>query len=104
MSAIFPPLDDDGSTAHAPDPELARMRPPRHQIEPETSVSAGSLLDTNAWDRVGGLLVQRHFYRHEHQMIYTAIGVLVNARKQAAVITLFEQLQNLGQAQETGGL
>src|SRR6218665_2448695 len=104
MSAIFPPLDDDGLTAQPPDPELARLRLPPHSIEAEASGLGGLLLDNNAWARVGDLLVQSHFYRHEHQMIYTAIGVLVNARKPADVITVFEQLQNLGQAQETGGL
>src|SRR6218665_468734 len=104
MSAIFPPLDDDGSTAQPPDPELARLRLPPHSIEAESSVLGGVLLANNAWDRVGELLVKRHFYRHEHQMIYTAIGVLITASKPADVITVFEQLQNLGQAQETGGL
>src|SRR6218665_1420666 len=104
MSAIFPPLDDVGLTAQPPDPELARLRLPPHSIEAESSVLGGLLLDNNAWDRVGGLLVEIHFYPHEHQMTYPAIGVLVNARKPAGVITVFEQLQNLGQAQETGGL
>src|SRR6218665_773548 len=104
MSAIFPPLDDDGLTAQPPDPELARLRLPPHSIEAESSVLGGLLLDNNAWDRVGDLLVQSHFYRHEYDMIYTAIGVLITASKPADGITVFEQLQNLGQAQETGGL
>src|SRR6218665_2524603 len=85
MSAIFPPLDDDGLTAQPPDPELARLRLPPHSIEAESSVLGGLLLDNNAWDRVGDLLVQSHLYRHEHQMIYTAIGVLITASQPRAV-------------------
>src|SRR6218665_1771786 len=103
MSAIFPPLDDDGLTAQPPDPELARLRLPPHSIEAEYSALGGLLLDNNAWDRLADLLVQSHFSRHALQILYTATGVLVNARKPPAVIAVFEQLQILGQAQETGG-
>src|SRR6218665_2850531 len=104
MSAIFPPLDDDGSTAQPPDPELARLRLPPHSIEAESSVLGGLLLDNNACDPLRYLLVQTLFSPQEPQIISPAAGVLVNARKPADVITVFEQLQTLGQAQETGGL
>ena len=102
MSAVFPPLDD-GFTP-VPDRNVAQLRVPPHSIEAESSVLGGLLLDNNAWDRVGDLLVESHFYRHEHQMIFTAIGALINASKPADVITVFEHLTNLGKAQETGGL
>ena len=64
MSAVFPPLDD-GFTP-VPDREIARLRVPPHSIEAESSVLGGLLLDNNAWDRVADLLVESHFYRHEH--------------------------------------
>ena len=102
MSAVFPPLDD-GFTP-VPDREIAQLRVPPHSIEAESSVLGGLLLDNNAWDRVGDLLVESHFYRHEHQMIYSAIGALINASKPADVITVFEHLQNQGKVQEMGGL
>ena len=102
MSAVFPPLED-GFTP-VPDREIAQLRVPPHSIEAESSVLGGLLLDNNAWDRVGDLLVESHFYRYEHQMIYTAIGALINASKPADVITVFENLQNLGKAHEMGGL
>ena len=60
------------------DREIAQLRVPPHSIEAESSVLGGLLLDNNAWDRVGDLLVESHFYRHEHQLIYTAIGALMN--------------------------
>jgi replicative DNA helicase len=53
---------------------------------------------------VGDLLVDNDFYRHEHKLIYAAIGALVNASKPADVITVNEQLQNQGKAEEMGGL
>jgi replicative DNA helicase len=53
---------------------------------------------------VGDLLVYTDFYRHEHQLIYAAIGALVNASKPADVITVSEQLQNQGKAEQMGGL
>ena len=37
------------------------------------------------------------FYRYEHKLIYAAIGGLVNASRPADVITVYEQLQGLGQ-------
>jgi replicative DNA helicase len=62
------------------------------------------LLDNGAWDRVGDLLVDSDFYRHEHRLVYAAIGALINASKPADVITVHEHLQALGKSQEVGGL
>ncbi len=64
----------------------------------------GLLLDNNAWDRVGDLLTDSDFYRYEHRLIYASIGGLINATKPADVITVYEQLQGLGKAEEVGGL
>jgi len=89
---------DDG------DNEVARLRIPPHSIESESSVLGGLLLDNGAWDRVGDLLKDVDFYRHEHRLIFTAIAQLVNASKPADVITVFEQLQTIGKADEVGGL
>ena len=86
------------------DSEVARLRIPPHSIESESSVLGGLLLDNGAWDRVGDLLKDVDFYRHEHRLIFTAISSLVNASKPADVITVFEQLQSIGKADEVGGL
>jgi replicative DNA helicase len=66
-------------------------------------VLGGLLLDNGAWDRVGDLLTDSDFYRYEHKLIYAAIGGLINATKPADVITVYEQLQSLGKAEEVGG-
>lgn len=102
MSAVFPPLEQD--FAPLPDRQISQLRVPPHSIEAESSVLGGLLLDNNAWDRVGDLLVDGDFYRYEHKLIYAAIGSLINASKPADVITVFEQLQSMGKAQEVGGL
>ncbi|MBY0469353.1 MAG: replicative DNA helicase [Burkholderiaceae bacterium] len=86
------------------DDEVARLRMPPHSIEAEQSVLGGLLLDNSAWDRAGDLLTDSDFYRFEHRAIYAAIGALINAAKPADVITVFEQLQSLGKAEECGGL
>jgi replicative DNA helicase len=88
----------------SPDDEVARLRVPPHSIEAEQSVLGGLLLDNGAWDRAGDLLTDGDFYRYEHRLIYSAIGALVSATKPADVITVYEQLRNLGKAEECGGL
>jgi len=100
MSAVFSYADNDPSA----DRQVAQLRIPPHSIEAESSVLGGLLLDNGAWDRMGDLLVDGDFYRHEHKLIYAAIGGLINASKPADVITVYEQLQGLGKAEEIGGL
>jgi replicative DNA helicase len=77
---------------------------PPHSIEAEQSVLGGLLLDNSAWDRAGDLVTDSDFYRYEHKAIYAAIGALVGASRPADVITVFEQLQSLGKADECGGI
>jgi replicative DNA helicase len=101
MSTLFDPRD---SAAVPRDDEVARLRVPPHSVEAEQSVLGGLLLDNLAWDRAADLLTDSDFYRHEHKLIYAAIGALVNAAKPADVITVFEQLQGIGKADDCGGL
>ena len=101
MSKVY---ESPEPSAPARDDEVARLRVPPHSIEAEQSVLGGLLLDNSAWDRAGDLLTDSDFYRYEHRHIYAAIGALVNATRPADVITVFEQLQSLGKAEECGGL
>ncbi len=100
MSAVLSSVNDD----FGQDRQVAQLRIPPHSIEAESSVLGGLLLDNAAWDRVGDLLKDQDFYRFEHRMIFAAIGVLINGSKPADVITVFEQLQSQGKAEEVGGL
>ena len=90
--------------AAARDEEVARLRVPPHSTEAEQSVLGGLLLDNLAWDKCSDLLSDGDFYRHEHRNIYAAIGGLIASSKPADVITVFEALQSLGKAEDSGGL
>jgi replicative DNA helicase len=100
MSAVLTSVDSDFSRDH----QIAQLRIPPHSVEAESSVLGGLLLDNAAWDRVGDLLTDSDFYRYEHRLIYAAVGGLINATRPADVITVYEQLQGLGKADEVGGL
>ena len=102
MSETFPPLDD--AAFITPDKQVAQLRIPPHSIESESSVLGGLLLDNNAWDRVGDVLSEDNFYRHEHKLIFAAMASMINAGKPADVITVYEHLQSIGKAEEVGGL
>jgi replicative DNA helicase len=104
MSAVFSPHLSEFPADFSSDSQIAKLRVPPHSIEAESSVLGGLLLDNGAWDRVGDLLVDTDFYRHEHKLIYAAIGALINTSKPADVITVSEQLQNQGKTAEMGGL
>lgn len=98
MAALFENRD-------APrDDEVARLRVPPHSVEAEQSVLGGLLLDNLAWDRAADLLTESDFYRHEHRHIFAAVAALVANSKPADVITVFEQLQSVGRAEDCGGL
>ncbi|WP_047194761.1 replicative DNA helicase [Caldimonas brevitalea] len=103
MSAILSG-SDFADRPRAADDEVARLRIPPHSIEAEQSVLGGLLIDNAAWDRAGDMLSDADFYRFEHRLIYAAIAGLINASKPADVITVYEQLQSLGKADECGGL
>jgi replicative DNA helicase len=86
------------------DDEVSRLRVPPHSVEAEQSVLGGLLLDNLAWDRAAELLTESDFYRYEHRLIFGAIAALVQHSRPADVITVFEQLQSLGKAEDAGGL
>ncbi len=87
-----------------PDPEasmLAIAEPP-WDPESEHAVLGGLMLDNSAWDRTDGL-ESPEFYRVEHRLIYTAIGHLIGAGKEANILTVKGRLDALGQADDCGG-
>lgn len=85
-----------------PDGDIA-LRVPPHSVEAEQSVLGSLLLDNTAWDRVGEL-AEADFYKHDHRLIWCALGELINADREADVITVFERLQGQGKHDDAGGL
>ncbi|AJW45131.1 MULTISPECIES: replicative DNA helicase [Ralstonia] len=86
------------------DPQLDSLKVPPHSIEAEQSVLGGLLLDNAAWDRIADFINEHDFYRYDHRLIFHHIGKLISQAKPADVITVYEQLQAAGKAEEVGGL
>lgn len=87
-----------------PDDDLSRLRVPPHSVEAEQSVLGALLLDSACFDRVGDLVAEGDFYRHEHRLIFEAVRALSVASKTADVITVYERLKAAGKADAVGGL
>ena len=103
MSKLADPRDPRDTPTQRDD-EVARLRVPPHSVEAEQSVLGGLLLDNLAWDRAAELLTDSDFYRYEHRLIFGAIAALVQHSRPADVITVFEHLQGVGKADDSGGL
>lgn len=86
------------------DDAVARLRVPPHSYEAESSLLGGVMLDNDCWDLAADVISEGDFYRFEHRLIYGAIASLLQAGKTADVVTVFERLQVLGNADACGGL
>lgn len=102
MSAVFSVPEENYLSSN--DKQVAQLRIPPHSQEAESSVLGGLLLDNNSWDKIADLLVEADFYRYEHRLVFASISSLVNVSRPADVITVFEQMQSQGKAEEIGGL
>ncbi len=86
------------------DIEAERLKIPPHSVEAEQSVLGGLMLDNNAWDHVGDMLVKESFYRHDHQLIFEAVASLALESKPVDVITISEWLDQQNKLDSVGGL
>ena len=65
--------------------------------------AGGLLFDRAAFGEISDTLNSVDFYRHEHT-IFAAIAQMIGDCKPVDIITVFEQLQGIGKAEEVGGL
>lgn len=88
-----------------PTEEGSRLRQSPHSIEAEHGV-LGSLLQwpDEVLPAVSDVLVAADFFSHAHRLIYGAALDLAGQGIEIDIITVFESLQQRGQAQEVGGL
>lgn len=86
------------------DQEVADVKTVPHSIEAEQSVLGGLMLDNNAWDTAAEILIEDHFYRHDHRLIYRVMQKLVNNQSPLDVVTLSEELDRTGDLDRAGGL
>ena len=57
------------------DPVVQALKVPPHSVEAEQSLLGGLLIDNTAWDRLGGILNEKDFYRPEHSLILSLIHI-----------------------------
>ena len=82
---------------------IESLRVPPNAIEAEQAVLGGLMLAPESWDKVADKLVEGDFYRHDHQLIFRAIGELQNKSTPADAVTLGEWFETQGIAELVGG-
>lgn len=83
---------------------LSQLKVPPHSIDAEQAVLGGLMLDNRAWDHIADRIIEKHFYRRDHQLIFRAMTKLISESQPLDVITVSEALQKLGSFEEAGGL
>ena len=59
-------------------PFASDLRTPPHSEEAEQAVLGGLMLDRNAWDQVGDVIIAEHFFRPDHTLIFESIAALAS--------------------------
>ena len=80
------------------------LKLPPHSIEAEQAVIGGLLLDNRAWEKIADRIHEKDFYRHDHRMIFRAIGSLESKSQPFDVVTLSESLAQNEELEDAGGL
>ena len=77
---------------------------PPHNLEAESSVLGGLLIDKDAIVRVAEFLRPEHFYKDLNSSIYQAILSLYEKREPADLVTVADELKKLKLLKEVGGV
>jgi replicative DNA helicase len=80
------------------------LKTPPHSIEAEQSILGGLLLDNSKWDVVGDKVIEEDFYRLDHRLIYRVVSRLASDGKPIDVVTVAEELERLGELENSGGM
>ena len=86
------------------DPQIDSLKLPPHSLEAEQSVLGGLLLDNEAVDKVGDVIIAADFYSDAHRLVYAHIVKLVADGKPADVVTVSESLASAQKLDYIGGL
>lgn len=74
-----------------------------HSTEAEQSLLGGLLIDSNAWDKITGLLTETDFYSPQHQIIFVALTELARKNSPFDVLTVAEYLKSINRLSAAGG-
>lgn len=75
---------------------------PPQNIEAESSILGGLLLNKDSWDQVSDVLRAEDFYRPVHKNIFSAIEYLQRNGKEVDIITVQDYLRSKGEFEEFG--
>ena len=99
----FPSALSGGNAASGSRLAASPKHPP-HSIEAEQSVLGGLLLNNRAWYELVDQVSEEDFYTQDHQLIFRAIGELLNAARPCDFVTLSEHLRHQGRLDDAGGI
>ena len=84
--------------------ELTSLHVPPHNIEAEQACLGACLIDSETIDRISEIVSgPEDFYREAHQDIYTAVVTLAEKNQNVDLITVTNQLRNMGKLETSGG-
>lgn len=83
---------------------IEHLRVPPQSIDSEQAVIGGVMLaGEKAYHRVAGLLEERDFYRRDHQLIWRALGQLIEKKRPIDAVTVGEWFESHGLADTVAG-
>ena len=77
---------------------------PPQNVEAERAVLGGMLLEPDSYYEISSLLKPESFYVPAHKLIFEAARLLDAASKPIDIITINEQLRQMGKIEEAGGV
>lgn len=86
------------------DLDISAIKTPPHSIEAEQSVIGGVMLNNDSWDDVAEQVSEKDFYRQDHRVIFSAIGVLAEEGQPLDVVTIAEALDQRQLLEQAGGI
>lgn len=87
------------------DADVARLKTPPHSRDAEQSLLGGLLLDaTGWWDQIADRVTKHDFYVPEHRLIFESIGRLAEKNRPIDALTIYEQLEVMGEQDNAGGV
>ena len=82
---------------------IEQLRIPPQSVEAEQAVLGGLMLAPEAFDRIADMLVDKDFYRRDHQLIFRAIRELAERNRPFDAVTLGEWFESQGLAEQVAG-
>lgn len=76
---------------------------PPQALDLEEAILGSMILENESFDRVCNIISPKSFYKHEHQLIASAIFEMHSNNKMVDLLTLSNQLKTSGKLEEVGG-